>query len=69
MSGVQTSADGPTDPAKTSKVADPSKEDDQLTTGPIEPGEDAKEIEEAKKRRFAADGDNVQGQEPAVNIQ
>lgn len=72
MSGVQTSADGPVDPKnQPAKPADRHDEDskENLTSGPIEPGADAKEIEEAKKNRFAAAGDTVQGQEPGVNFQ
>lgn len=63
MSGVQTSADGPTDPKQSSNTTE-SDEHKDLTTGPIEPGADAKEIEAAKQRRFAAGDDTLQGDTP-----
>lgn len=63
--GVQTTSDGPVE-----RPSNTTDEDSQehLTTGPIEPGDDAKEIEAAKQRRLSNGDDTVQGQEPAVNI-
>ena len=68
---VQTTNDGPVEQNGVAAPADRHDEDSQedLSTGPIAPGKDALEIQAAKENRFAAAGDTVQGQEPAVNIQ
>lgn len=62
---VQTSTDGPVEKPANTTDADSQE---NLTSGPIEPGEDAKEIEAAKQRRYAAQGDTVQGDGEPVNF-